>query len=1040
MAQLRNKKGQFSNADQATDVSLGQSNADLINELKEMNVQKAKGMQIDEKHKQILIDKLKIQRDESKLRKDARTLVDDEIAGAEEALSIAQKMSSNQAKTRKISSQIAKEFNAMQGLVGKIGLALEKQTYTSVEGAAAAREANKIMGEYSSTVAKATREFNNNKIGAEELAQRIKIAGDEVDGFLDTLDLSNQEVKEIYSEVKKVGHGAHEAAEAFAKGKEYISEMKEGLQEVAGELPGIGSQLGKVFASGGKAGLFALGAAGGALAMKYFGAEQMASIKAHGEVEQSKLDTTKDIAKIRSDANFIERDTDLEISEQKIENAEQVRKAQVEAGFAGERAANQFSAQIRSSAAEFRAASKTALFGKGLGSIAYGAAEMQLAGIGAEQVAEQLSLASSEMGKPVSAKMASDMSVFAKRTGQSAESVAGMTDLFMRLDGSSADTAMNMQEGLYALAESANVDLGGMMRDIAAASKEALGYQIKSGPALARQVAYSKSIGVSFNDIAKAGKGMVLNYKDSIKSEMQLSALLGKQVDLSEVRQKFASGDTEGALAALKAQGLDPSKMNMFQQQALQDATGMDLDTLQKIATREGRTGGPLTAGNVRGANKKFLETNKSAQASLSAEQASISADQAVLDAKLQGKIAEAMLTSDANKDGKRDIDEYKKLLTEEKIKQRQLEGEKDQVFKNTPAYIDYLAETTKLGIKEGFTEAIPMMLASLGGGLLLQGVGGKLLGPIMKGGSKLLGNLGKKVLPSVFGKTAQAVTTKPVSAAVKNAMALKAANPGMTSAQALKQAKGLAPAASLTDDALKVGANLTDDVAKVGLQSASKLGIKGVMGGLGKGLMKGGLTGVLGTAASMAGDYFGGTRVAEGIQEGDESKVNQGRALRTGATALEYAGYGAAIGSIIPGIGTAVGGAVGGVIGGIKGVWDNWFGETAEAEDAALEEQKKQQELIEKQKKVDEATAASTAELEKQFAELGLAAQDEGYFRSALLAQLVEATRLLDIIAFSSDTADAKAVYMDGSLVTRQLYNKAQALYNVVTPQAGGK
>jgi hypothetical protein len=35
---------------------------------------------------------------------------------------------------------------------------------------------------------------------------------------------------------------------------------------------------------------------------------------------------------------------------------------------------------------------------------------------------------------------------------------------------------------------------------------------------------------------------------------MQLSAMLGKNVDLSEVRAKFASGDQKGALDALKAQ------------------------------------------------------------------------------------------------------------------------------------------------------------------------------------------------------------------------------------------------------------------------------------------------------------------------------------------------------------------------------------------------------------------------------------------------------------------------------------------------------
>ena len=153
--------------------------------------------------------------------------------------------------------------------------------------------------------------------------------------------------------------------------------------------------------------------------------------------------------------------------------------------------------------------------------------------------------------------------------------------------------------------------------------------------ALAKQVTFARSMGVSFSDIAKAGQSMVLNYKDSIKSEMQLSAMLGKNVDLSEVRSKFASGDTKGALKALQAQGLDPANMDMFQQQQLQQATGMDLATLSKISQNTGRDGGDLKAGNATAGNKSFLDRTVSAQATLEATNAMISSDTAIQMSKL---------------------------------------------------------------------------------------------------------------------------------------------------------------------------------------------------------------------------------------------------------------------------------------------------------------------------------------------------------------------------------------------------------------------
>jgi hypothetical protein len=236
------------------------------------------------------------------------------------------------------------------------------------------------------------------------------------------------------------------------------------------------------------------------------------------------------------------------------------------------------------------------------------------------------------------------MAIMAARTGQSAEGIASINDAFMRMDGVSEKTALNLQEGVRAMADKAGVNLGGVMEEMAGASKEMLGYQIKSGSALARQVVFAKSMGVSFNEIAKAGQSMVLNYKDSIKAEMSLSAMLGKNVDLSEVRAKFASGDTEGAMKSLKAQGLNPAEMDMFQQQQLQSALGgMDLTSLQKIATRTGRGGGELKGGTATGGNQQFLSATEQAQRELAIKNANISVAQASFNIKQEAKAATAV-------------------------------------------------------------------------------------------------------------------------------------------------------------------------------------------------------------------------------------------------------------------------------------------------------------------------------------------------------------------------------------------------------------
>jgi hypothetical protein len=364
-------------------------------------------------------------------------------------------------------------------------------------------------------------------------------------------------------------------------------------------------------------------------------------------------------------------------------------KNSIEGAFVGKQAAGGFGFQMERMAVSFQKASATALFGKGLGSVGYGGAQLQLAGIGAEKIAEQMKAAGDATGKMPTAKAAADMAVLASRTDQSAEGAASISEVFQRLDGSTQDVALNMQEGMRAMANKAGINLGGMMAEIAESSKEMLGYQIKSGGALAKQVAFARSMGVSFSDIAKAGQSMVLNYQDSIKAEMQLSAMLGKNVDLSEVRSKFASGDTSGALDALKAQGLDPKDMDMFQQQQLQQATGMDLTTLSKINSNKGQSV-DLAEGNAKKGNQSFLGATESAARTEAVQDANISVKEAAFNIDMEAQRKMALLNSE----------EYRAL--EAKIKQT--EALKDAEVGLTTALISLLSGLATSGIQSFLT------------------------------------------------------------------------------------------------------------------------------------------------------------------------------------------------------------------------------------------------------------------------------------------------------------------------------------------------
>jgi len=478
--------------------------------------------------------------------------------------------------------------------------------------------ATKSYTNFQSTVASAQKDLKKQNITQSEYNDLIKTAYKDFDSLIDKIDDTTEagkRLKEQLLQAKTEMEGFNKAAE---KSEKKLNAMSTAMDQFSG-VPMM-KEFGGVIESatqGGKGltmALFAMGAAAGALAYnlglvgnKF---EIIAKYNAKIAILQSQMDAlTQQISMGQGGGpNFVAQEASI--------NATQA---------------------LKSMAVEFQAASKTALFGEKVGGVGYAADKLQNAGISAETIAEAMTAASNATGKMPIGKVGADMSVLAARTGQTSENIAETNDLFQRLDKVSAKTALNMQEGVRAMASNAGISLGAAMTEISNASKDALSYQIKGASALAKQVIFAKSMGVSFNDIAKAGQNMVLNYKDSIKAEMQLSSMLGEQVDLSEVRAKFAAGDTSGALEALKAQGLNPEDMDMFQQQALQQATGMNLNDLQKVATRTGNNGGDLKQGNVTTANATFLDTKSSAEIGKQIAQAMISAQTQYLTSFVEG-------------------------------------------------------------------------------------------------------------------------------------------------------------------------------------------------------------------------------------------------------------------------------------------------------------------------------------------------------------------------------------------------------------------
>ena len=123
-----------------------------------------------------------------------------------------------------------------------------------------------------------------------------------------------------------------------------------------------------------------------------------------------------------------------------------------------------------------------------------------------------------------------------------------------------------------------------------------------STSALAESVVKAKQFGLTLEQASKISSGL-LNFEDSISSELEAELLTGKDLNLEQARLLALNGKTAEAAAEVAKQvgsSADFGKMNVIQQEAIAKAVGMnrdelaqsliDKEALVKLSGKEGET------------------------------------------------------------------------------------------------------------------------------------------------------------------------------------------------------------------------------------------------------------------------------------------------------------------------------------------------------------------------------------------------------------------------------------------------------------------
>jgi methyl-accepting chemotaxis protein len=514
--------------------------------------------------------------------------------------------------------QIQKKIDGTKALITSISALLDKNSDAYGDQLDKILDAAETYKSFPATFATLNKQVKQRKITESQMVQMLKENLDDFDEMVSKIKIINSQTGEVVDLFKTLNN----EQDTFNKAQAQKSQFKPAASALITESPlGSAPVVGGAISKGTQS-LFSEESITGAgtIGLFFILGKALGSL---AEIEKAFSATDQEIAN-----NFKGReryfDAILKQTDMFIEAQEKI--TERVGGFTEKFAQFDFDTEMGNLVIDFNKVSKTAFFGSALGSPKYAKDQLALAGISASEIASTMSEMSTGANSAMQG-LGEDVAVFSKKTDIASSQVAGLTGLFRMLDKTGgADAFKNLEKSLSGVGLK-GFNVADIANELANSSELALHYNIKSGAELVKQVKNVRDMGASFAKIAEAGKSMVLNYKDSISKEMELSAMLGENVDLSEARALFAAGRSDEAFGVLKSSGIleKAQSQGLFAMQSLQSAIGgMDLTQLAAGKYETGPKQGLIS-------NTGFLSATKEADRIAKIEAANFQIDRAII-------------------------------------------------------------------------------------------------------------------------------------------------------------------------------------------------------------------------------------------------------------------------------------------------------------------------------------------------------------------------------------------------------------------------
>lgn len=183
--------------------------------------------------------------------------------------------------------------------------------------------------------------------------------------------------------------------------------------------------------------------------------------------------------------------------------------------------------------------------------------------------------------------------VLAKNLGIGADSAAKLTGSFARLNDGSAETAQNLIQSTKNLAEANGLVPSAVMADVANSAEEFALYGKAGGTNIAEAAVAAGKLGVSMKTLSGITDNL-LDFESSINAELELGAMLGRNINLDRARALAYEGDIGGSVReTLSALGgiEEFNRMDYFQKKQTAALLGVSVEEFQKMAANADKLG-----------------------------------------------------------------------------------------------------------------------------------------------------------------------------------------------------------------------------------------------------------------------------------------------------------------------------------------------------------------------------------------------------------------------------------------------------------------